>query len=505
MSTMIRMVRSINRFDCRAIHMGRIIPELDHSIESDIEAGRVKPKEISTRRNYGFIQLPVQLEMAAQFKLRTFGSKKFRQEVLDLLRIIDSMKLPDDEHTTKQKKADIKAELQIRNKLGFLPQQENDNVVLREEELSAREQLRNLVLGKLVERQRSWHYYEYDEWASNLYMAVRLSQNYASVKKVMDEIRSCDSDFEPRTVLDFGSGMGTTIWAVNETWPNTVSEFMNIDISKEQQYLCESLLRGGKEFGQDPLPGIFHRQYLPSSNKVKYDMVVAAYSMLELPNAQLRAQTVENLWNKTNDLLVIIERGNPGGFAIINEARHFILDIGGHDVTRKVVFSVESKPTYRRNIPQSHVLAPCSHELMCPRYQMPSKKNMNVCRFPISYEPLEVGMRRPPVLTEEFSYVVLRKGPHPTYDQGFGAAQCDRGLVSRPCRIVEKSRRVSQQVIQKLCCPNGSLAEVVYTKAKYGKATYEVAKSCRWGDLSPIKVNDTYKTYSERNRIKVST
>lgn len=495
----------MHKLDSRAIHMGRIIPELDQNLRSDIEENRVKPKEIGTRRKSGLISLPVKLEMAAQTKLKSFGNKQFRQEILELLKIISTMKLPDDPHTTKLKKADIRAELQIRQKLGFIPFQSDDNVVLSEEDISAQEQLRNLVTGKLVERQRFWHYYDYDEWASNLYMAVRLPQNYASIKKVMEEIRSSDPQFEPRTVLDFGSGMGTTMWAVNETWPKAVSEFMNVDISVEQRYLCESLLRGGQEISSDPLPGVFHRQYLPSSNKVKYDMVVAAYSMLELPNAEMRAQTIENLWNKTNDLLVIIERGNQGGFAIVNEARHFILDLGGHDVTKKVTLSVESCPIYNRKIPQSHVLAPCSHEFICPRYQMPSKRNMNVCRFPISFEPLEVGMKRPPILKEEYSYVVIRKGPHPTYELGFDADHYNRGLVTRPCRIVEKPRRVASQVIHKLCCPNGSLAEVVCTKAKYGKATHEVAKASKWGDLSPIKVNDTYKTYSERNRNKDET
>lgn len=485
--------------------MGRVVPEIDQNVEEDIRDRNVNPKELQTRRVSSFVPLPVTLEMAAQAKLKQFGNKQFRKEVHELMRIIDSFKAPDDEGTLKIKKADIKAELQIRRKLDFVHDNASEDLVLQEEEFNAQVQLKDLIMGKLQDRQRDWHYYEYDDWASHLYMAVRLPANYAATKTVMEEIRRCDANFQPRSVLDFGSGMGTTVWAVNEVWPNSVSEFMNVEISNEQKYLCESLLRGGKEISDNQLPGIFHRQYLPSSNKVKYDMVVSAYSMLELPNAGLRAQTIENLWHKTTDLLVIIERGNVGGFSIINEARHFLLDLGGHDVTKKVVFTLDSRPMFKRKLPNSHVVAPCTHEFLCPRSQMASKKKANVCRFRLHCEPLELGMRKPSIMREEFSYVVIRKGPHPMYGQGINEDYYNPGIHTRPCRVVEKTRRGSGHVIQKLCCPSGNLAECIFTKAKYGKPAYDLAKSCRWGDLTPIKVKDEYLTYSDRNKQRNET
>lgn len=494
-----RRLTLVGKTNSSAIHMGRVVPEIDRNVESDIIDNNVNPKRLVTRRGSSYVPLPVTLEMAARSKLRQFGNKQFRGEVFELMSVMNSFKQPDDEHTIRLKKADIKTELHVRRKLDFVPEK-GDDIVLQEEELDARAQLNNLIVGKLQDRTRDWHYYEYDDWASHLYMAVRLPANYSVVRTVMQEIQRCDTSFIPRSVLDFGSGMGTTIWAVNEVWPNSVSEFMNVEISNEQKYLCESLLRGGKEMSEDMLPGIFHRQYLPSSTKVKYDMVVAAYSMLELPNAGLRAQTLENLWNKTNDLLIIIERGNAGGFTIVNEARHFLLDLGGHDVTKRVVFTLESRPNFKTKIPNSHVLAPCAHEFLCPRSQMTSKKNMNICRFRTHYEPLEVGMKTAPILAEDFSYVVVRKGPHPLYKQDDVSNYYDLNINTRPCRVVETAKGGTRHVIHKLCCPNGNLAECVYSRAKYGKAAYELAKSCRWGDLAPIKVKDEYLTYSDRNK-----
>lgn len=58
-----------------------------------------------------------------------------------------------------------------------------------------------------------------------------------------------------------------------------------------------------------------------------YDLVVSAYSFLELPSVQARINTLVNLWNKTFRYLIIIENGSNGGFRVINEARDFILQI----------------------------------------------------------------------------------------------------------------------------------------------------------------------------------
>lgn len=462
--------------------MGRVVPEVEPHISKMIAEKEVNLKKVPTRRNMGLTRLPIQLEMAAHAKIRQVADPGFRREARYLLSVIYNLKLPDDRHVTKLKKADIKTELEIRDKIKESVDYAPDRFSFKEDLDMAKQELSKLIEGKLEDRRRDWHYYEYNERASHLYMATRLPSNYACLKTVMREIRDLDPSFEPKSVLDFGSGMGTTIWAANETWPNHVNEFMNIDISKEQEYLCEYLLRGGKERGES-FPNVIHRQYLPSSNRTRYDLVVAAFSLLELPNMELRVQTLENLWNKTNDILVIVERGNKGGFDTINEARNLVLECGGHNTTRRVLFSPETKLRSKFTQPSAHVLAPCSHEFVCPRLQMPSKKRIDICRFRIVFEPLDLGERKSGFIPEEFSYVVLRKGPHRDY---FNES------TSRWPRAVEKRKRASGHICHKLCCPDGNLAEVVFTKRKYGKPAYEIAKACDWGDILPVSVSDIY-------------
>lgn len=53
--------------------------------------------------------------------------------------------------------------------------------------------------------------------------------------------------------------------------------------------------------------------------------MLSAFSLLELPDAKTRLETVRTLWNKCDRFLVLIEQGTRAGFNMINEARDFVL------------------------------------------------------------------------------------------------------------------------------------------------------------------------------------
>lgn len=465
----------------RLIHMGRVVPDLDEKVKESINLGE-NPKELPTRRNITRVDLPVTLEFAAKQALKKHSSKKFRHDVLQAKSTIYKHKLPDDQYILSEKTEKIKTEIYLR-KLREKHVHNADSEFVEDEPI-ARSQMEELIKNKLERRRRDWHYLEYDDYVSALYMAARLAPNYAAIKTVMDEIKSTDPEFKPRTVLDFGSGMGTTMWAINETWLNTTSEFLNVDISKSQHELAEYLLRGGRESGEN-IPGIFFKNYLPTSHLVKYDLVVSAFSLLDLPTVENRISVIENLWHKTNDLLVIIERGNKDGFTSVVDARHFILNISGHNVAKTLNAVGELAPKLGFNKPSCHIISPCPHEFVCPRLQMSSKGSSDTCNFSVNYEPLEIGMNRGTVTKENFSYIVLRKGCHPSYNTH------DETKPRWP-RVVEPRKKRSKHMIHKLCCPNGHLAETIITKRRYGSAMYKVAKSCDWGDILPVTVDDSY-------------
>lgn len=92
--------------------------------------------------------------------------------------------------------------------------------------------------------------------------------------------------------------------------------------------------------------------------------MVSAFSLVDLPSKSSRVHVVENLWHKTQDLLVLVEHGNASGFATILEARNFILQIGGHKVTETFRVDVNDQhifPSDSNLAPTCHVLAPVSH------------------------------------------------------------------------------------------------------------------------------------------------
>lgn len=50
--------------------------------------------------------------------------------------------------------------------------------------------------------------------------------------------------------------------------------------------------------------------------QLTYDIVVSAFSLLELPSSHSRLETILKLWNKTQNYLVIVEQGTNAGFKV---------------------------------------------------------------------------------------------------------------------------------------------------------------------------------------------
>lgn len=50
--------------------------------------------------------------------------------------------------------------------------------------------------------------------------------------------------------------------------------------------------------------------------QIPYDLVVSAFSLMELPSATARLETVDKLWNKTQEYLVLVESGTKAGFTV---------------------------------------------------------------------------------------------------------------------------------------------------------------------------------------------
>lgn len=58
----------------------------------------------------------------------------------------------------------------------------------------------------------NWQPINFDRLTTLTYMVARVVQNYAVIRRILDEIKTRDKDFKPYTLFDFGSGLGTVTW-----------------------------------------------------------------------------------------------------------------------------------------------------------------------------------------------------------------------------------------------------------------------------------------------------
>ncbi|XP_035886860.1 methyltransferase-like protein 17, mitochondrial isoform X3 [Phyllostomus discolor] len=284
------------------------------------------------------------------------------------------------------------------------------------------EKLRGAVLRALRKTTYHWQELSYNEGLSLVYMAARLDGGFAAVSRAFHEIHAQIPEFQPQTLMDFGSGTGSVTWAAHSIWGQSLREYMCVDSSAAMLDLAEKLLKGGSEYGEPYVPGVFFRQFLPVSPKVQFSVVVSAFSLSELPSKADRAEVVQTLWRKTSDFLILVESGTKAGHRLLMEARDLVLK--GREKS-----PLDPRPGF--------VFAP-------------NKK------------PKE----------EKFSMVILARG--------------SPGEATRWPRITQPVLKRPRHVHCHLCCPDGHVQHAVITARRHGRDLYRCARVSSWGDLLPV-------------------
>ncbi|XP_049624576.1 methyltransferase-like protein 17, mitochondrial isoform X2 [Suncus etruscus] len=313
--------------------------------------------------------------------------------------------------------------------------------------------LRGAVLSTLRKTTYHWQELSYDKGLSLVYMAARMDGGFAAVFRAFHEIKARIPKFQPQTLMDFGSGTGSVIWAAHSTWGQSLREYMCVDSSAAMLDLAEKLLKGGLESGEPYVPGVFFRQFLPVSPKVQFDVVVSAFSLSELPSKAHRSEVVQTLWRKTNRFLVLVENGTKAGHRLLMDARDLVLK-------GKEKCPLDPRPGF--------VFAPCPHELPCP--QLTASKPL-ACSFAQAYHPIPFSWNKNPK-EEKFSMVILARG--------------SPEKAQRWPRITQPVLKRPRHVHCHLCCPDGQVQHAVITANKHGRDLYRCARVSSWGDLLPV-------------------
>ncbi|XP_032198988.1 methyltransferase-like protein 17, mitochondrial isoform X2 [Mustela erminea] len=363
------------------------------------------------RRHPGILQLPCikvppALAAAAQFLLLESSMPNVEKQVQALTNYLWSRRLPVEPQELQRRAVHLEKKFLENPDLG-----------------QVEEKLREAVLRALRKTTYHWQELSYNESLSLVYMAARLDGGFAAVSRAFHEIQARVPEFQPQTLMDFGSGTGSVTWAAHSAWGQSLREYLCVDSSAAMLVLAEKLLKGGSESGEPYVPGVFFRQFLPVSPKVQFDVVVSAFSLSELPSKADRTELVQTLWRKTSHFLVLVENGTKAGHSLLMDARDLVLK-------GKEKSPLDPRPGF--------VFAP-------------NKKKQK---------------------EEKFSMVILARGSPEE--------------ANRWPRITQPVLKRPRHVHCHLCCPDGHMQHAVITARQYGRDLYRCARVSSWGDLLPV-------------------
>lgn len=346
--------------------------------------------------------------------------------------------------------------------------------------LSAMSSLQKYKFKDAVERAKekgisnvpdSEHYLRYTEADCLAYVVGRMHITYAAVEFALAELKQRAPDFSPASIMDYGCGPGTAIWASKKTWPESLNEAMAVDLSQQMLDFCDRFQR----LADLKMSKWTMQRHLTSSGR--YDLVTCAFALSELKSDENRRDVVARLWKMTSDVLVLVDRGTPRGFSHIAAARQQILDLSKEG--------------------SLHIVAPCPHEKKCP-----VADHKQWCHFSQrAYRNKSTRILNTNIKENhqdsKFSYVVIRKKPRPTMPQ-ISLEMLERPLSELSTSEVEALRlqtyhwprivlpplKRKKHVILDVCSPNGLLERSSVTKSR-SKMIYKDGRKTKWGNLWP--------------------
>ncbi|CAF0710382.1 unnamed protein product [Brachionus calyciflorus] len=423
----------------------KTIPKsVDIKIDESIKIGDFKNyKNHPGKYKIKYIELPPELEDRINKVLGNFNIPQFREQINNFRRYLHDRRCPSEKNDIYYLKRQIREEIQPN---------ETDEADPEKFE----KELQKILKSKI----HPWLKIEYTERLSYLYLASRFATDYAVLIEIFNQIKKRDEKFTPKNIFDFGSGLGSVMWASKSVWNDDSLGFFNVDSSSYMNNIATLITKNGSIGNPSCFKHMYFKRNFPKSDNETYDLVTASFSLFELPNRASRFENLVLLWNKVKDngYLVLIENGTKHGFRLINEARDFLLDL------------IE-KTKLENTEPNGHIFAPCPHSLKCPLVE-----ENQVCRFFVGYRPLDIhDLGDNKIDKEEFpySYLIFKKSPKNSYNKW-------------PRLVYKQPLEVSGGIIHSwLCTPEGRVEHLLSSRNR-NKTIRSLLKYSKLGDSLPI-------------------
>ncbi len=265
------------------------------------------------------------------------------------------------------------------------------------------------------------------------YTAARMPATFGACLTALQEIARMRPDISPRTLLDIGSGPGTSTLAAHSVWPGILNHATLIEPNAWLRQTALTLLKA---------TGIAAQIQGCTADKASldgaHDLVTASYVLNEMSDDE-KIPLIDRMWAAAGDTLIVIEAGTPLGAAIVTKVRDRLLGKG------------------------AHVVAPCPHELTCPL----ASGQTRWCHFSVRVERSSLHRR---IKTdgglgyedERFSWIAMSRTP---------ALQPRARLLGHP-----HGQKVTTL---ELCRQDGTFGTESFSKRD---AEYKIARKLKWGD-----------------------
>ena len=149
----------------------------------------------------------------------------------------------------------------------------------------------------------------------------------STIQRVLGEIKIRDPDFKPKSVLDYGAGLGAGVFAAKEIYPDSLNKMGAVEPNVYMRKLGKFLTKPVEPEvmwvdALSMLPGMASA----SGQRYKFDIIIMAYVLTEIPTPSQRQIVLETLMSrvKDNGYFVLLEYGSPKGFRYIHDFRNIV-------------------------------------------------------------------------------------------------------------------------------------------------------------------------------------
>lgn len=264
------------------------------------------------------------------------------------------------------------------------------------------------------------------------YAVARLPATLAANVQALTQLASVLDGWEPRSLLDVGSGLGPSAWAALSVFP-TLERLTLVEDSQAMTVAGQALAARSNH------RALRDAHWLTDAAASKLDcadLVIASYVLGELDDPEA---AVADWWRVSTGVTLVIEPGSPAGYQRILRARAQLIGAG------------------------ARIAAPCPHEGSCP---LPGGR---WCHFGVTVARSRLHRH-------------VKGGTLSSEDEKFSyVAATPATMRVRQPRLIREPSRHGGHVRLELCAEAGIVEKTVSER----DPDYRRIRKLKWGDAVP--------------------